>query len=102
MSQVYYEASKKKRNSASSRETYHEALKKLSYVIAGVIKKVSIGLSKAIGENMNEKHMQLEKELERRTTTLTIIERRKIPRMIMRDNAMVSYFFSVPDNSRDE
>ena len=44
-------SSKKKRKSANSRETY-EALKELSYVIAGVIKKASIRLSKAIGEDI--------------------------------------------------
>ncbi|PON33440.1 hypothetical protein PanWU01x14_352640, partial [Parasponia andersonii] len=45
-----------------------------SYVIAKVIEKASICLSKAIGEDMNDKHIQLGDEL-KRTTTLTIIER---------------------------
>ena len=43
---------------------------------------------------MNEKYMQLGKELER-TITLTTIERHKVTRMIMQDNAIVSYFFLV-------
>ena len=93
-------SSKKKRKRASTGDAY-EALKESSYVIANVIEKASIRLSKAIGEDISEKHMQLGKELER-TTTLTTIERHKIARMIMQDNAMVSYFFSVPDDGRDE
>ncbi|PON87613.1 Myb/SANT-like domain containing protein [Trema orientale] len=93
-------SSKKKRKNANNGDAY-EALKESSYVIARVIEKASIRLSKAIGEDMNEKHMQLGDEL-KRTTTLTTMERHKVARMIMQDNAMVSYFFSVPDNSRDE
>ncbi|KAF4350561.1 hypothetical protein F8388_007129 [Cannabis sativa] len=57
--------------------------------------------SKAIGEDLNEKHMQLGKELEM-TTTLTTAQRHKVARMIMQDNALVSYFFSVPDDENDE
>ncbi|KAF4382875.1 hypothetical protein G4B88_021658 [Cannabis sativa] len=66
-----------------------------------VIEKASIRLSKAIGEDLNEKHMQLGKELEM-TTTLTTAQRHKVARMIMQDNALVSYFFSVPDDENDE
>ena len=94
------ESSKKKRKRSTYREPY-KALKESSYVIANVIEKASVRLSKAIGEDINEKHMQLGKELER-TTTLTTMERHKVARMIMQDNAMVSYFFSVPDDGRDE
>ncbi|PON96540.1 hypothetical protein TorRG33x02_078130 [Trema orientale] len=50
---------------------------------------------------MNDRHMQLRDEL-KRTTTLTTIEHHKVARMIMQDNAMVSYFLSVPDNDKDE
>ncbi|PON77171.1 hypothetical protein PanWU01x14_027900 [Parasponia andersonii] len=50
---------------------------------------------------MNDKHMQLGDEL-KRTTTLTTIERHKVAQMIMQDNAIVSYFFSIPDNDKDE
>ncbi|PON81511.1 Parvalbumin [Trema orientale] len=63
---------RKKRKSASNRDAY-EALKESSYVIAKVIEKASIRLSKAIGEDMNDKHMQLGDEL-KRTTTLTTME----------------------------
>ncbi|KAF4348104.1 hypothetical protein F8388_017741 [Cannabis sativa] len=50
---------------------------------------------------MNEKHMQLGKELER-ITTLTTTQRHKVALMIMQDNALISYFFSVPDDEKDE
>ncbi|PON35670.1 hypothetical protein TorRG33x02_268100 [Trema orientale] len=93
-------SSKKKRKSASNGDAY-EALKESSYVIAKVIEKASIRLSKAIGEDMKDKHMQLGDEL-KRTTTLTIMERHKVARMIMQDNAIVSYFFCVPDNDKNE
>ena len=67
----------------------------------GVIEKVSIRLNKVIGEDMNEKQMQLRDEIER-TTTLTTTERHKVVCMIMQDNTMVSYFFNVSYYDRDE
>ena len=88
-------SSKKKRKSTRSGEAY-ETVKESSYVITGVIENISIRLSKTIGEYMNKKHMQLGKELER-TTTLITMERHKVARMIIHDNAMVSYFFIIPD-----
>ncbi|PON58684.1 hypothetical protein TorRG33x02_290610 [Trema orientale] len=93
-------SSKKKKKNANNGDAYEE-LKESFYVIARVIEKASIRLSKAIGEDINEIHMQLGGESEK-TTTLTTIERHKVAHMIMQDNAMVSCFFSVPNNDKDE
>ncbi|KAK2653535.1 hypothetical protein Ddye_013391 [Dipteronia dyeriana] len=75
--------------------------RKSTATLAVVIEKSSARLSKAIGEDLNEKHMQLGNELSR-TTTLTIMERHKVFRLIMQDNALVSYFFSLPDELKDD
>ncbi|KAK1561061.1 hypothetical protein Q3G72_033985 [Acer saccharum] len=74
---------------------------KSTATLAAVIEKSSARLSKAIGEDLNEKHMQLGEELSR-TTTLTIMERHKVFRLIVQDNALVSYFFSHPDELKDD
>ena len=50
---------------------------------------------------MNEKHMNLGKELEK-NTTISRMERHKVARMIMQDNALISYFFSIEDKDKDE
>ncbi|KAK2648459.1 hypothetical protein Ddye_015948 [Dipteronia dyeriana] len=51
--------------------------------------------------NLNEKHMQLGNELSR-TTTLAIMERHKVFRLIVQDNDLVSYFFSLHDELKDD
>ncbi|KAK0585181.1 hypothetical protein LWI29_024345 [Acer saccharum] len=78
-----------------------EALTKSTATLAAVIEKSSARLSEAIGEDLNEKHMQLGEELSR-TTTLTIMERHKVFRLIVQDNALVSYFFSLLDELKDD
>ncbi|KAF4359400.1 hypothetical protein F8388_005657 [Cannabis sativa] len=95
------DGSSKKKRKAANHEELSNALTQSASILAEVIEKASIRLSKAIGEDLNEKHMQLGKELER-TTTLTTTQRHKVARMIMQDNALVSYFFSVPDDEKDE
>ncbi|XP_062097148.1 uncharacterized protein At2g29880-like [Humulus lupulus] len=95
------DGSSKKKRKAVNHEELSDAFTQSACIIAREIEKASIRLSKAIGEAMNEKHMQLGKELET-TTTLTTTQRHKVARMIMQDNALVSYFFSVPDNEKDE
>ena len=95
------DGSSKKKRKTVNHEELSDALTQSACIIAREIEKASIRLSKAIGEDMNENHMQLGKELER-TTTLTTAQRHKVARMIMQDNALVSYFFSVPDNEKDE
>ena len=45
--------------------------------------------------------MRLREELEK-TTTLTTLERQKAARMIMQDNRLMSYFFSLPEDGKDE
>ncbi|KAF4362513.1 hypothetical protein F8388_011340 [Cannabis sativa] len=90
-----------RKRKAANHEELSNALTQSASILAEVIEKASIRLSKAIGEDLNEKHMQLGKELER-TTTLTTTQRHKVARMIMQDNALVSYFFSVPDDEKDE
>ncbi|TXG74232.1 hypothetical protein EZV62_002811 [Acer yangbiense] len=92
--------SKKQRKSKSSGDLA-EALIESTATLAAVIEKSSARLSKAIGEDLNEKHMQLGEELSR-TTTLTIMERHKVFRLIVQDNALVSYFFSLPDELKDD
>ncbi|KAF4381917.1 hypothetical protein F8388_000611 [Cannabis sativa] len=93
------DGSSKKKRKVANHEELSNALTQSACIIAEVIEKASIRLSKAIG--LNEKHMQLEKELER-TTTLTTAQRHKVARMIMQDNALVSYIFSVPNDEKDE
>lgn len=94
-------SSKKKRKNTGNSGDAYEALKESSNLIAGVIEKASEHLSRAIGEDIMEKHSQLRAELER-TTTISTIERHKAARLIMKDDATVCYFFSVPDQERDE
>ncbi|KAF4371797.1 hypothetical protein F8388_023110 [Cannabis sativa] len=95
------DGSSKKKRKAANHEELSNALTQSASILAEVIEKASIRLSKAIGDDLNEKHMQLGKELER-TSTLTTTQRHKVARMIMQDNALVSYFFSVPDDEKDE
>ncbi|KAK1582698.1 hypothetical protein Q3G72_017424 [Acer saccharum] len=92
--------SKKQRKTKSSGDLV-EALTESTATLVAVIEKSSACLSKAIGEDLNEKHMQLGEELSR-TTTLTIMERHKVFRLIVQDNALVSYFFSLPDELKDD
>ncbi|KAK1582087.1 hypothetical protein Q3G72_011716 [Acer saccharum] len=92
--------SKKQRKTKSSRDLV-EALTESTATLVAVIEKSSARLSKAIGEDLNEKHMQLGEELSR-TTTLTIMERHKVFRLIVQDNALVSYFFSRPNELKDD
>ncbi|KAF4395888.1 hypothetical protein G4B88_028058 [Cannabis sativa] len=100
-SHTQLDGSSKKKRKAANHEELSNALTQPACILAEVIEKASIRFSKAIGEDLNEKHMQLEKELER-TTTVTTTQRHKVARMIMQDNALVSYFFSVPDDEKDE
>ncbi|KAM6580408.1 uncharacterized protein LOC115724580 [Cannabis sativa] len=100
-SHTQLDGSSKKKRKAANHEELSNALTQPACILAEVIEKASIRFSKAIGEDLNEKHMQLEKELER-TTTVTTAQRHKVARMIMQDNALVSYFFSVPDDEKDE
>ncbi|KAF4374433.1 hypothetical protein G4B88_012822 [Cannabis sativa] len=95
------DGSSTKKRKAANHEELSNALTQSACILAEVIEKASIRLSKAIGEGLNEKHMQFGKELER-TTTLTTTQRHKVARMIMQDNALVSYFFSVPDDEKNE
>ncbi|KAF4390472.1 hypothetical protein F8388_005969 [Cannabis sativa] len=95
------DGSSKKKRKAANHEELSNALTQSACIIAEVIEKASIHLSKAIGEDLNENHMQLGKELER-TTTLTTTQRYKVARMIMQDNALFSYFFNIPDDEKDE
>ncbi|KAK2644417.1 hypothetical protein Ddye_019612 [Dipteronia dyeriana] len=92
--------SKKQRKNKSSGDLV-EALTESTATLVVVIEKSSARLSRAIGEDLNEKHMQLGNELSR-TTTLPIMERHKFFRLIVQDNALVSYFFSLPDELKDD
>ncbi|KAK2635094.1 hypothetical protein Ddye_029886 [Dipteronia dyeriana] len=78
-----------------------EALTESTATLAAVIENSSACLSKFGCEILNEKHMQLDNELSR-TTTLTIMEHHKVFRLIMQDNALVSYFFNLPDELKDD
>ncbi|KAK1566721.1 hypothetical protein Q3G72_003358 [Acer saccharum] len=75
--------------------------RKSTMTLAAVIEKSFARLSKAIDEDLNDKHMQLGEELSK-TTTLTIMERHKVYQLIVQDNALVSYFFSLPDELKDD
>ncbi|KAK1562788.1 hypothetical protein Q3G72_017129 [Acer saccharum] len=75
--------------------------RKSTVTLAAVIEKSSARLNKAIGDDLNEKHMQLGEEL-LRTTALTIMERHKVFRLIVQDNALVSYFFSLLNELKDD
>ena len=93
-------SAKKKKKSTDYGHVY-EALKQSSYVLASAIEKASTRLSLAIGEDITEKYMRLREEFEK-TTTLTTLERHKAARMIMQDNGLMSYFFSLPEDEKDE
>ena len=92
--------SKRKRKSTSNSEAY-EAIKESSSLLASVIEKASERLSRAIGEDIAKKHSRLRDELQR-TTTIKIMKRHKVARMMMKDDALISYFFSIPNDERDE
>ncbi|EXC06429.1 hypothetical protein L484_004715 [Morus notabilis] len=77
------------------------AIKESSSVLGSVIEKAYARLSCAISEDMMEKHSRLSDELQR-TTTINTMERHKVARMMMKDDALVSYFFSIPDDERGE
>ncbi|KAL5547743.1 hypothetical protein UlMin_002974 [Ulmus minor] len=83
---------KKKRKTNHGKS--YEAIKESSYVIASTIEKASIRLSLAIGEDMNDKHMHFGEELERHTT-LNPMEIHKLVHMVIQNNALVSYFFTI-------
>ena len=92
--------SKRKRKTTKDSEAY-EAIERSSALLAGVIEKASERLSRAIGEDMTEKHSRIRDELQR-STTITALERHKVARMMIKDDALVSYFFSIPDDEKDE
>lgn len=93
-------SSKKKRKSTNNTEAY-EAIKESFSLLAGVIEKASERLSRAIGKYMMEKHSRIRDELQR-TTTINTMEHHKVAHMMIKDDALVSYFFSIPDDERDE
>ncbi|KAM6569021.1 hypothetical protein CsatB_017006 [Cannabis sativa] len=53
------DGSSKRKRKATNHEELSNALTQLACIIAEVIEKASIRLSKAIGKDLNEKHMQL-------------------------------------------
>ncbi|EXB53670.1 hypothetical protein L484_013305 [Morus notabilis] len=65
------------------------------------VNKVSEHLSRAIGEDMTEKHSRIRDELQR-TTTINAMERHKVAQTMIKDDALVSYVFSIPDDEKDE
>ncbi|KAK2662443.1 hypothetical protein Ddye_001017 [Dipteronia dyeriana] len=99
--QLVSKSSKRSQSQTECSRDLAEALTESTATLAAVIEKSSARLSKAIGEDLNEKHMQLGNELSR-TTTLPIMERHKVFRLIMQDNALVSYFFSLSDELKDD
>ncbi|TXG51732.1 hypothetical protein EZV62_024256 [Acer yangbiense] len=100
-SQTESSSTSKKQRKGKSSGDLAAALTESTMTLAAVIEKSFARLSKAIGEYLNDKHMQLGEELSR-TTTLTIMERHKVYRLIVQDNALVSYFFSLPDELKDD
>ncbi|KAL5574094.1 hypothetical protein UlMin_023691 [Ulmus minor] len=78
-----------------------DTIKESTLTRAAVIEKSYARLSKAMGEDMNKKHMKLGKELSK-TTTLSIMERHKVFKLIVQDNAMISCFFNLPDELKDD
>ncbi|KAL5565271.1 hypothetical protein UlMin_028435, partial [Ulmus minor] len=91
----------KKQKKCKSTGDLADTIKESTLALAAVIEKSFSCLSKAMVEDMNEKHMKLGKELSK-TTTLSIMECHKIFKLIVQDNAMVSYFFSLPDELKDD
>ncbi|KAF4391431.1 hypothetical protein G4B88_005502 [Cannabis sativa] len=57
------DGSSKKKRKAANHEELSNALTQSACILAEVIEKASIHLSKAIGEGLNEKHMQLRKDV---------------------------------------
>ncbi|KAK4852253.1 hypothetical protein QYF36_022401 [Acer negundo] len=75
--QFVSKSSKRSQSQIESSSTSKKQRKKSTATLAAVIEKSSARLTKAIGENLNEKRIQLGEELSR-TTTLTVIERHKV------------------------
>ncbi|KAL5570749.1 hypothetical protein UlMin_020346 [Ulmus minor] len=85
-----------KQKKSKRTEDLVDTIKESTLALATVIEKSSTRLSKAMGEDMNEKHMKLGKALSK-TTTLSTMESHKIFKLIEQENAMVSYLFSLFD-----
>ncbi|KAL5549429.1 hypothetical protein UlMin_004660 [Ulmus minor] len=102
-SQSQTECSSKYKRQKKSKSTGDlvDTIKESTLALAAVIEKSFSRLSKAMGEDMNEKHTKLGEELSK-TTTLSIMECHKVFKLIVQDNAMVSYFFSLPDELKDD
>ncbi|KAF4355543.1 hypothetical protein F8388_003124 [Cannabis sativa] len=97
---IQSDGSSKKKRKSSSLGDIAEAIKDASQFIGEKIEMSSVRLSRAIGEEMNDKQMRVNEEI-MRTTLLPMMDRHRAARMIMSDNALVSFFFSLPDEEKD-
>ncbi|KAL5542783.1 hypothetical protein UlMin_010493 [Ulmus minor] len=98
-SQIECSVTYKKQKKSKSTGNLADTIKESTLAFAAIIEKSYARLSKAIGEDM--KYMKLGEELSK-TTTLSIIEHHKVFKLIVKDNVMVSYFFSLPDELKDD
>ena len=90
--QAQSSGSTKKKKKGTDYGQFYKAMEESSYVLTSAIEKSTTCLSLAIGEDITDKHMRLQEELEK-TTMLTILERHKATRMIMQDKSLMSYCF---------
>ena len=92
-------SSKKKRKSSSFGDVA-KAIKDASQFIGEKIEMSPIRLSRAIDEEMNDKHMRLNEEI-MKTTILSMVEHHRAARIILGDSTLVSFLFSLPDEEKD-
>ncbi|KAK9181389.1 hypothetical protein WN944_024526 [Citrus x changshan-huyou] len=92
-------SSSRKRGRDEDSEDSVESLKELAILIVREMKESSSRLSRAIGQEINDKQVGLNGEL-KKITSLTTVERLKATTLIARDNAALNGFYSLSDEDR--
>ncbi|KAL9411883.1 hypothetical protein AB3S75_045478 [Citrus x aurantiifolia] len=92
-------SSSRKRGRDEDSEDPVESLKELATVIVREMKESFCRLSRAIGQEINDKQVGLNGEL-KKITSLTTVERLKATTLIARDNAALNVFYSLSDEDR--
>lgn len=92
-------SSSRKRGRNEDSEGFVESLKELTTLIVREMKESSCRLSRAIGQEINDKQVGLSDEL-KKITSLTTVERLKATTLIARDTAALNVFCSLSDEDR--
>ena len=92
-------SSSRKRGRDEDSEDSVESLKELATVIVREMKESFCCLSRAIGQEINDKQVGLNGEL-KKIRSLTTVERLKATTLIARDNTALNVFYSLSDEDR--